>query len=343
MGRHRSSHHHLPPRMHQKGPVYYYVVLVGGKRKWIRLADNYPEAVAKWAEMEGRNASGSTVGQAIDKYIATELAKLAESTRHEYIRQSGRLRSVFGHMPLNEVRGSDVAAYLDQHPSPVAANREMALFSTIFSFAIRWGWCDHNPAKGVRRNKEKPRDRYITDEEFSILREHADEQWRCIMDIAYLTAMRRGDIMKLRLSDIRPDALVISQGKTGKRMSFEMTPSLANALERAKRLRRRIGSLYVFCTRDGQPHSVSGWNSSWRRIVARSGVEDAHFHDIRAKALTDAKRAAGRDYAQSLAGHASGDMTEAYIRARETERITPLGKIVEERADCRKRSSDNSG
>jgi integrase len=138
-------------------------------------------------------------------------------------------------------------------------------------------------------------------------------------------------------------AAVISQGKTGKRMAFEMTPTLASALDRARKLRRRIGSLYLFCTRDGRPYSVSGWNSSWRRILTRSGVEDAHFHDIRAKALTDAKRSAGRDYAQSLAGHASGDMTETYIRARETERITPLGKIVEEMVDCRKRPSDKSG
>ena len=342
MGRHRSSHHNLPPRVHQKGKVYYYVTLVAGKRQWTRLADNYPEAVAKWAEMEGHNASGSTMGQAIDRYIGTELSKLAESTRREYIRQSARLRSVFGHMQIVEVRGMDIAAYLDQHPSPVAANREMALLSTVFSFAIRWGWCEHNPTKGVRRNKEKPRDRYITDEELDLVRSHADSQWQCIIDIAYLTAMRRGDIMRLRLSDINGESLLISQGKTGKKMAFIITPALDEVIARSRSLRRRVGSLYFFCTRDGQPYSVSGWNSAWRRIVAKAGVEDIHFHDIRAKALTDAKRVAGRDYAQALAGHASGDMTEAYIRAREAERITPLSRIVEKGGDCRKRNQGNT-
>ncbi|WP_215883824.1 tyrosine-type recombinase/integrase [Acidithiobacillus sulfurivorans] len=113
-------------------------------------------------------------------------------------------------------------------------------------------------------------------------------------------------------------------------------------ISRSKSLRRRVGSLYFFCTRDGQPYSVSGWNSAWRRIVAKAGVEDIHFHDIRAKALTDAKRVAGRDYAQALAGHASGDMTEAYIRAREAERITPLSRIVEKGGDCRKRNQGNT-
>ncbi len=62
---------------------------------------------------------------------------------------------------------------------------------------------------------------------------------------------------------------------------------------------------------------------------ARAGVEDAHFHDIRAKSLTDANRAAGRDYAQALAGHADGSMTEVYVRARDTQTVKPLDGVVE--------------
>lgn len=37
-----------------------------------------------------------------------------------------------------------------------------------------------------------------------------------------------------------------------------------------------------------------------------------------------AARALGRDYAQALAGHASGDQTETYIRARDTVPVRPL-------------------
>ncbi|MHB8392020.1 MAG: tyrosine-type recombinase/integrase, partial [Acidobacteriaceae bacterium] len=93
------------------------------------------------------------------------------------------------------------------------------------------------------------------------------------------------------------------------------------------------------CTRDGRPYSVSGWNSAWRRLVKRSGIEDLHFHDVRAKALTDAQREAGRDYAQALAGHKSGDMTEAYVRARTTQKVRPLSRIVEETPFCRNEES----
>ena len=58
--------------------------------------------------------------------------------------------------------------------------------------------------------------------------------------------------------------------------------------------------------------------------MTRSGVENVHFHDIRAKALTDAKREGGLDYAQALAGHQSRDTTEGYVKARDVERVRPL-------------------
>ena len=99
----------------------------------------------------------------------------------------------------------------------MSANRDITLLQTVFAYAMRWGWCTQNPCRGVRRHTEKRRERYITAAEFVVIKAAADEQWRCILDLAYLTAMRRGDILNLRLSDITDHALVIRQGKTGVR------------------------------------------------------------------------------------------------------------------------------
>jgi integrase len=51
-------------------------------------------------------------------------------------------------------------------------------------------------------------------------------------------------------------------------------------------------------------------------------LADIHFHDLRAKAVTDAKRLHGRDFAQAFAGHASGDMKDAYVR--DNPNVAPL-------------------
>ena len=64
----------------------------------------------------------------------------------------------------------------------------------------------------------------------------------------------------------------------------------------------------------------------FRRAVAKAGVTDFHFHDIRAKALTDAKRQGMN--AQTLAGHESEEMTAHYIKHREVETVAPVSNVT---------------
>ena len=60
----------------------------------------------------------------------------------------------------------------------------------------------------------------------------------------------------------------------------------------------------------------------FRRSAKKAGVENFHFHDIRAKSLTDLDRQGGN--AQSLAGHENPEMTRHYIKRRTVEKVAPL-------------------
>lgn len=315
--------------MQEKRGVFYHTPFLDGKVKWIRLSDNYADALRLWAEREGAaEKQGSTVTHMIDRYVLEILPDLAVKTQEERNRQSKRLNEVFGKMVLADVAPHHIAAFLDQRESKVAANREITFLSSMFAYAMRWGWSRTNPCTGVRRNAEKKRTRYITDEELALLMEKASDQLACVIELAYLTAARKSDLLKIRLSDLREDGLYIlpskTQDSTGQAMVFTYTQRLRNVLQRAKKLRRRATSMYLFATRDGTPHSVSGINSAWRRLKQKCELDDLHFHDIRAKALTDAKRKAGSDYAQALGNHASVETTEAYIKAREVNTVRPL-------------------
>ena len=145
---------------------------------------------------------------------------------------------------------------------------------------------------------------------------------QCIIELAYLTAARKSDLLKIKLSDIRQDGLHIKQQKTGKYQIFTWSPGLRAIISRSKKLRRRQSSFFLFATRNGTPYSTSGFNSNWRRLKQRAGLSDLHFHDIRAKSVTDAKRKYGRDFAQALAGHESGEMTDGYVR--DNPNVEPL-------------------
>ena len=317
---------HLPIHLHLSHGAYYFVSRVDGRVVWRYLSRSRAEAMRLWAELEDDHPVGSTVAESLTRYERDILPDHRPETQKSYRIAIARLRHAFGEARLDQVRPMHVAQYLDAAEHRQAANRDMRVLSLVFRFSMRWGWCDFNPCVGVRRHPTGHRERYLTDAELAQLRQAADPQWRCILDLALLTALRRSDLAALRLSAIQPEGLVVETQKTGKRLCFEWTPALREVVERARGLRRRVGSLSLFATRDGTPYSRTGWEHAWQRLRARAGLAEAdmHFHDLRARALTDAAQARGLDYAQALGGHASRDTTEGYVRARDIKRVRPL-------------------
>lgn len=332
MGKRRKNNFNLPPRMYLKHGAYYYV---SRENKWIRLSDDKAIAFAKWAEIEGETPrdSGSqkpltgSIAALIEKYLVEIAPKKAKSTYQGNLTEAKNLNEVFGNMLVLEIRPMHIAKYLDIRgvKAPVRANREISLLSHIFSYAMRWGMIDRNPCIGVAKHAEKGRDRYITDQEFDGVKALASELIAIVMDFAYMTALRKGDILNLRLEKITDEGILITQAKTGAKQLYEWSSGLREVVRRAHGLKRPISGLYLFCTRQGQPYSDTGFKAMWNRVQlkwAAQGGQRFTFHDIRAKALTDAKRL-GLD-AQSLAGHATSAMTEHYIKQREFKRVTPL-------------------
>lgn len=299
---------------------------VTGKRCTVPLGDNYTIAASRVAELlAGDGEDAGSVSAALSRYVARELPKRANKTREEQLRQAERLRGVFGRMRLGAVQPQHVARYLAEHPAPVAANREIALLSAVYTKAVVQGYCDRNPCNGVPRNPEQRRERYLTRSELAALRNAADKQWACIIELALLTAARRGDLMRVRWTDVSDEGLYLRQGKTGHRQLFTWSPALKALIARIKKLNnRKVASVTFFAKRSGAPMTETGWNSAWRRLVARSGVTDVHFHDIRGTVLTDARNRYGLDYAQALAGHERRDTTEGYTQSRMTHRVAPM-------------------
>jgi len=103
---------------------------------------------------------------------------------------------------------------------------------------------------------------------------------------------------------------------------IRMTAALKSILDKAKGVPSEADALYVIHPLEGRPYKYSRARTAWDRACERAGVTDAHFYDLRAKALTDAKRA-GLD-AQTMAGHADPKMTAHYTKSREVVEVQPL-------------------
>lgn len=108
---------------------------------------------------------------------------------------------------------------------------------------------------------------------------------------------------------------------TGVTLEIEITPDLLDVIRRVKAT-GTVKGMTLFHGIKGKPYSKDGIETAWQRACARQGINDAHFHDLRARALSDAKR---RGLAlvdiQDAAGHSSVTTTESYLRGFEVKRV----------------------
>jgi integrase len=220
MGRHRSRDFDLPPRVQRKGNAFYYVTS-DKPRKWIPLGSDPQRMRREWAALENVSM-GTTVAQLCEKFMLDCTSTLTASTINNYKFQIAAVAEKFGDMPLDQITSYHVAQWRDSIKQPRAANTRLKLGRMAFAKACEWGWCATNPFAEVENRKFAERDRYLTDDEFRAIWMRALPWLRVAMDLAYLTGMRRSDVLGLRWSDVSEAGVTIRQIKTGQRQVFHV-------------------------------------------------------------------------------------------------------------------------
>jgi integrase len=204
----------------------------------------------------------------------------------------------------------------------------MELLSHICSMGVEWGAMDFNPLRNMRKLKRPPRDRYVTNEEYLHVWELASPMVQCVMDLAMLTGLRRGDIFKLERKHITDEGILVRPGKTeqtsGKRILFEWSPSLRSVVQRALALQPQVRQ-HLVCNRKGKAFTKNGFDSVWQRLMdkATSGenaIEHFQFRDLRRKSATDED---DERTAQIRLGHSSSRLTKQVYRLK-PDRVRPL-------------------
>jgi integrase len=294
-----------PAKVHVRHGRYYYV----HANKWHPLSRVSEGIERLYAELQVHTGDHpGSLGQIMGLYIARAVPELKPASRPEYVRIiQRRLMHHFGHMLPDELEPSHVAQYLEMRKregAPVGGNRERAVLGSILSWAMRFGWVKSNPCYGVRRNREKPATRYVTDAELRDVLDRAPDSLADLLAVAYLTGLRQTDLRLLQRSSVASKGIRLRQSKDGKLREITWTPALRYFVERAM---RRGDGPWVFVGPWGRPWSVSGVQSAMRRL--KPGFR---FRDLRAKAASDAEH--------NVLGHDAGMLTR-YVRA---QRLRPV-------------------
>lgn len=209
-----------------------------------------------------------------------------------------------------------------------------------------------NPVTSVKRMATPARKRYITDSELRRIKFHAvvgrKDRWgnrtfarsgpmiAALIEMAYLTGQRIGDLLDLRWDKraatqggvvmapyIAKEGIFFEPSKTseatGAKVLVTWTPRLRAVVARIESIGRR-NMLFVFTNQDAQQLLYSTFYSAWWRTVDRAGMKGLHFHDIRAKAITDTDENQGRQAANRKGAHTTEKQTADYIRNRKAQK-----------------------
>lgn len=315
MGRKRKHRKDLPQRVYFNHGAYYFVAKSG---EWIWLGKDHAAALRRHAEFAAAPVLGR-MRDLMDRYMSEISPMKAPRTLKNNGREIEPLKKVFGHMEPDEITPRNLYGYLDERPK-VAGNRELALLSSVFKHAIRWGLANDNPCRLVARNPERPRRRYVEEAEYQAVYDLAPAAIQCAMEIARQTGLRLGDILKLNDRDnVRDEGLYVETGKTGKKLIFEWTPELRAVVDRAQALRGKVRSLYIISNQAAQRYTVFGFSTLWQRTMAKAvkaGTARFQFRDLRAVAADRAEKPS------ELLGHDDPRVTNRIYR-RGPRRVKP--------------------
>jgi len=310
--RERASGFGLLPRMEARphaasDKVTYRYHPVGAKP--INLGQDKRAAIQRVLDLNGSSNDTGTLSELWRTYqTLPQWKRLGARTKSDYGKYSEPLLKVMGNVSAQVIRPADIARYLrvERAAAPVRANREVALLANLMTVAVERGDIDVNPCKQVKRNLERPRTESPEPEMFAkfiawLTAQSVQRRVIAMMaEFAAIAGSRRIEFIHLTLPQIDSDDGIIElmrakQHGGNKRVeNIVITPGMEDMVRRLRALPRPDECLHVFTTRDGNPYTESGFNSTWQRALRRALVDKIiprrfTFHDLRAYYTTQHK------------------------------------------------------
>jgi integrase len=160
----------------------------------------------------------------------------------------------------------------------------LALLSCMFALAIKWHMRTDNPCKGVERNPEHQRRRYLSADELARLAtvlSASDRQSADIVRLLLLTGARRGEVLQARWQDVDLTTGTWSKpAHTTKQGTAHAVPLNEAARRLLQDIReRQAESEWVFPATNGSHRRDI--NNAWLRICRDAHIDGARIHDLR--------------------------------------------------------------
>lgn len=256
-----------------------------------------------------------------------EFEVLAELIRTDYLlnrRKSTKrmevslkhLESYFGGKKVSQITTKSINTYtmwrLESGIGPGTVNRELTTLKRSLNLAKIEDYIKSVPF--VKMLKEPaPRQGFLEHDQFLAILSNLPLYLKSLFMLAYITGMRRGEILSLRwdMVNIEEGYIRLHAGatKSGKGRTIYLPPKGIYALKLAMK-HRVLGCNYVFHRR-GKP--IGSFYKSWRRACEAAGYPGIYFHDCRRTAIRNLIRAGVPErVAMEITGHKTRAVFDRY-------------------------------
>ena len=254
-----------------------------------------------------------------DEFVPQRIAagNMSPRTKQDYRKQAElSIRPALGNLKIEKVTKRDIELAIAPR-APVQRNRTLALISRLFSQFESWGWREQNtnPARGIEKGREEPRDRVLTPTEIAALgkalSESSNPTAASAIRFLLFTGWRTGEALGIEWDNVNTETgeVVLPSTKTGRDVRRLGT----GALELLAGLPRTGRFVFPGQRREALPYWTIQRHFDF--LCDEAGIENARLHDIRRTVATMAASSGASVFAlRDLLGHRTLAMVNRYAR-----------------------------
>ncbi len=290
--------------------------------------------------------------EALERYLREITPTKRPSTQRAEKMRAKPLKAQLGKYSLISLTPDVIATYrddrLEEGKSVSTVRLELALLGHLYTTAIKeWGLgLVYNPVSNIRRPKPgEGRNRRLSWSEAKRMLQacdaHSNPMLGWAVRIALYTAMRKGEILSLRLDQVNLQRRIVRLDETMNDIDSEKTKNSSSRTvplsKRAVRVfREAVGNpvrpketdlvFYGEPGRDGirRPYKI---NKVWSQARERAGITNLRFHDLRHEAVSRlVEKGLSDQEVAAISGHKSMQMLRRYTHLRAEDLVAKLDR-----------------
>lgn len=250
-----------------------------------------PAAERRTARGErGTAATPKTLADLWDLYLRLHSRPRLKSSHANEWRWRKHVGPELGSRRLASLQRAEIEGFVvrvAENSGPAEASNCLVLLRSMLSKAVEWELLASNPARGVKRFRIAPRERFLSREElarlFAALVEERNEDLRDFVALALFTGQRVGNLLAARWAEIDLEGAlwtIPAAAMKGGRSHRVPLVGLALAVLQRRRARAAPGAVYVFPGRVAGSHRTR-MDRELTALFARARVVGVRTHDLR--------------------------------------------------------------